>query len=366
MDKNSYESKNDSKKSLIKKYVKALVPICVVLIITVFYIYSYKDKKHYIDSIANVHTNVIIAKVDLEDSAECNAEAVNSDNTGVFVENFSKDNIFGFSNFGTILNTNGNCLGISLTEKEYYLKSKNGISITCEGQKIGIDKNKNLRNFRGSQQYFYQLMNPKNGKPDSSTKRYIKEGFKNVDNIISSNEDVDLDKAMKTIIYYHNVGFTEIPSISFSPSGKFQYNKEEYENNAQEPSIVDIQVIIDKINNNEPIVIGFYAFDINSGHAILGYGYEYGYDEEDKSIETLKLYVIDSNRNPNFYEKDGKIIDTKSFVTFSKINGLWQYKYSAAQVCDKGDYFISKGRNNPKYENSTEYAEECNTELIIF
>lgn len=365
MDKNSYESKNDSKTSLVKKYKNVLVLISGV-IITVFLIYSYKDKKDYIDSIANVNTNVTIAKVDSEDSAECNAETVNSDSTGVFVENFSKDNIFGFSNFGTTLNTSGNCLGISLTEKEYYLKRKNGISITCDGQKIGIDKNKNLRNFRGSQQYFHQLMSPKDGKSDSSTTRYIKEGFKDVDNIVSFNEDVDLDKAMKTIIYYNNVGFIEIPSISFSPSGKFQYNKEEYENNEQEQNTVDIQVITDKIDNNEPIVIGFYAFDISSGHAILGYGYEHGYDEDDTSIETLKLYVMDSNRDPNLYEKDGKIIDTKSFVTFSKINGLWQYKYSAAQACNKADYFISKGRNNLKYDNSTEYVDECNTELIIF
>lgn len=370
MDNKFCENINNSKKSFNKR-LKILLSLLVFVIgiISAISIVNNKvikeneDKKEYLDKISKVtrkDTGVFIAGIDFEFNKEFDTDTGHDDNNGVFIDNFSINNIFGFTNFGTILDTKGDCLGISLTEKEYYLKSQEGISITGEGQKFGIGKNKDLTDFRGSQQYFYQL-NPSKDEPSST--KYLKEGFKVIDNIVSLNRDTDFDKVIKTIIYYQDIGPKEIPSTSFSPEGKFLYKKYECKYNKQESTPIDIKVITDRIDKNEPIVIGLNTFDLkpNNGHAILGYGYEYGYDENDKSIETLKVYVIDSNVVPVCYQKKGKIIDAQSFITFSKIDGVWQYNYNKA-----GFHCVSKGSNKLDEENLEIHKNEYNTEIVIF
>lgn len=360
MDKNSIKKTSNKNNKILLCLLSVSIGVITILSIIV-----YKNTKIYTELIkrhSNEDVNVNIVGVDTFYNSVTEVTdtgiVVNEDN-GVYINGFSINNIFGFTNFKTTVN-DGNCLGMCLTEKEYYMKNQDGISISYDGVEFGIDKNKCLRDFRGSHSYFYQLLHPKN-----ESKKSMKEGFKDIDNIINVDKDDNFDKAIKTIMYYHNEGYKKISSTSFSPSGNFQFKKDDYENNTQKSTQTDIQVITDKIDNNEPVVLGFRAFDIGVGHALLGYGYEYDYDETDKTIETLKVYIIDPSCTQKVYvpsKPKGEILDKNSYVLFSKENDVWQFEYHAPVG---STYFTSEGRNSME-STETESTQKYNTELIIF
>lgn len=165
---------------------------------------------------------------------------------------------------------------------------------------------------------------------------------------------------IRTIIYYHVIGYKNFNSISYSPSGDFQFENEDYNKNIKVPENIDIKSITNKIDNNEPVVIGFKNFNNKFGHAILGYAYEYWQDGN------LKVYIVDSNTKPGDYstsKPSKKIIDQESYINFENIDGLWYFEYKSNAI--SGNY---ASKTNKIYDSDGyEYEQaEPNTEIIIF
>lgn len=140
------------------KCVQTISP--VLLIISVIIIVKLKDD--YYDSIkrySSKETGVYITGVDtnyINQRKNTKANVVNEDNC-VSVKGFSINNILGFTNFKTSISTKGNCLGIALLEKKFYLSQSQGLTTTYSN----IRGNTNLNDFRGSQEYFYRLFSDK-------------------------------------------------------------------------------------------------------------------------------------------------------------------------------------------------------------
>lgn len=227
------------------------------------------------------------------------------------VEGFSQDNIFSFTNFETKYN-DGDCLGIALVEKEYFMNNLVGKSNSNNKIELGISKGKKLSDFK-YKDFDFEKLNKSEKIHQDDWKMAFDDLCNDIDDM--KNENKDIDKAIKTIIYYHIYGCSLLDSISFSSNGKYQFD---FPANKHKTKI-DIRDITKKIDRNEPVVLGFRTSE--NGHAVLGYRYEYTDDKKEK----LQVFAVDPNAS-------SISIRAKTHILFTKNEGEWKFEYKGSSL----------------------------------
>lgn len=278
------------------------------------------------------------------------------------VKNFSfEKNTLTFKNLGTQNSPDGICLGIAIFEKKMFedtIVNKRIIDKEQTYSDVSFIQDDNLSKYRmdiatvktvyGEKTYEKMRSDLKNKKVDNIPiseqlenmlkERYINKPNENIqNNILDQFEKVkqrDIKEILKAANYYKVNGSENIKPTRIIP---YQIlNKDDigiwslkYALSTVLPvakiyTTLDVKKdITDKIDENKLIILMFSNF--KTGHAVLGYKYEY------ISESSLKVYVHDNNlplyedtaENKGINEE----IKKSSFMYFEKDSrGIWQWK----------------------------------------
>ncbi|SHE53288.1 hypothetical protein [Clostridium fallax] len=269
-----------------------------------------------------------------------------------------REDTFQFKNISTESSPLGNCFGIAYTEKELFL-GKLKEKVENKDNKLGYNLSnisKKIGEYSLNNDDIIALYGPPDDNTLDSREKFnllLRKGYKPKDYTIENMyslvfgkapttfndiQDKDVKELLRTISYYQGEYFNINPKVEFLPyvltsrldaaenmayyyirKIKNFFNIDKYKIEKK----INVKYITDMIDDNNPPVIA--VFGNGSGHAILGYGYEWIGDD------FLKVYVQDSNiplfSDKKEFEDVNNEILKNTYILFQNINGKWYYKY---------------------------------------
>lgn len=164
----------------------------------------------------------------------------------------------------------------------------------------------------------------------------------------------DIKKIIDAISYIHKNADTVYKGIKEKCTVPYLYNSRENYiiqygtywmgnlnpfNNTTKSTELNMESLMERLHNDEPLGIGFYSHGQASGHVVLAYKYEIISENE------LKIYVADSNfpinnSNTEYAKIYNRELENNDYIVFKKVNGIWQFKYepNILQTRYKGVY----------------------------
>lgn len=245
---------------------------------------------------------------------------------------------FTFPNFGSYNAEKGMCLGFSLYEKMNYTNELSAFSEEIKGIYDNID-------ISDAKKY------------DISTIKYENIGASNIEAEVLYNLAMDyyndkyqdfftneLDKKTAEVLsivnYFQKEGNKdkkEYP-VSYIKPNRYKDSEQEKVFEDKEKNIIEQfspNLISNKIDADEPVIIGLHSASYGGGHAVMGYGYE------QIGQDIFKLYVSDSNivfKNEDECSDDelkevkrhNYDVENNVYILFVKDqeNGKWNYIYN--------------------------------------